>query len=87
MGGFLFNGNVGGSRRNQPQLRPVRSRRDNSLYPDDEYAGQCAPTIDELTYEAVSIDVAQPFGATPRGSGGDRMGDGGIVLADGAANG
>ena len=60
MGGFLFNGNGVGAGGNQPQLRPVRGRRDHSLYPDDEYAGQCAPTIDELTYEAVSIDVAQP---------------------------
>ena len=31
----------------------------NPLYPDDP-DGQCAPTIDELTYETVRIQVAQP---------------------------
>ena len=39
----------------------------NLVYPDDEYAGKCAPTIDELRYETVSIDLAQPVQTDPSG--------------------
>jgi hypothetical protein len=39
----------------------------NPLYPDDEIAGGCAPTIDELTYETVSLDLVQPGRQGPTG--------------------
>jgi hypothetical protein len=31
----------------------------NPLYPDDQRGGECAPTIDELRYEWVSIDLVR----------------------------
>jgi hypothetical protein len=39
----------------------------NSLYPDDLRVGRCAPTIDELRYEAVTITVVQPGQRGPSG--------------------
>jgi hypothetical protein len=65
---FLFNEFLGWD---QPfsNLTYVRCAPDetNPLYPDDEYAGQCAPTIDEQTFETVSIDLAQPGRQGPSG--------------------
>ena len=34
--------------------------RTNPVYPNDPSGGGCAPTLDELRYETVRIDVAQP---------------------------
>jgi hypothetical protein len=39
----------------------------NALYPDDPRAGACAPTIDGVRYETVSVDLAQPRVQGPSG--------------------
>jgi hypothetical protein len=39
----------------------------NPLYPDDPYAGGCAPTIDDLRYETVHFDLTQPVRSEPSG--------------------
>jgi len=39
----------------------------NPLYPNDEWGGGCAPTIDDLRYETVQIDLAQPARQGPSG--------------------
>ena len=39
----------------------------NPLYPNDPWAGGCAPTIDELRYETVQIDLTQPVRRDPTG--------------------
>jgi hypothetical protein len=66
--GFRFNEWVGWDQATS-NLTYVRCARDetNPLYPDDEYAGRCAPTIDEQRYETVSIDLAQPGRQGPSG--------------------
>jgi hypothetical protein len=58
---FLFNQWVGWEQATS-NLTYVRCApgETNPLYPDDEYASRCAPTIDEQQYETVSIDLAQP---------------------------
>ncbi len=59
---FIFNPHVGwdapDSNLNFIRCAPGGT---NPVYPDDEYAGRCAPTIDELQYETVIIDLAQPI--------------------------
>jgi hypothetical protein len=39
----------------------------NSLYPNDQWGGECAPTIDDFRYETVAITVAQPARRGPTG--------------------
>jgi hypothetical protein len=39
----------------------------NPAYPDDEIGGGCAPTIDDLHYETVNLDLTQPAGQAPTG--------------------
>jgi hypothetical protein len=65
---FLFNQWVGWDQATS-NLSYVRCapNETNPLYPDDEYAGRCAPTIDEQQYETVSIDLAQPGRQGPSG--------------------
>jgi len=41
--------------------------RTNPLYPADTGPGGCAPTIDDLRYETVKINAAQPVRQGPRG--------------------
>ena len=65
---FLFNPEVGhettDSNINFVRCAPGET---NPIYPEDEYAGQCAPTISEFQYETVSIDLAQPIRSEPTG--------------------
>jgi hypothetical protein len=64
---FLFNEYVGWDQATS-NLTYVRCAPGgtNPLYPEDD-AGRCAPTIDELTYETVSIDLVQPGQSGPSG--------------------
>lgn len=39
----------------------------NPLYPEDEFGGRCAPTIDEVTYETVTVSVEQLADRGPSG--------------------
>jgi hypothetical protein len=39
----------------------------NPLYPEDEFGGGCAPTVDEVTYETVTIRVDQLADRGPSG--------------------
>ncbi len=59
---FIFNAHVGWETANT-NLHYVKCAPGgtNPVYPDDEYAGKCAPTIDEFQYETVTIDLAQPI--------------------------
>ncbi|HKY49020.1 MAG TPA: hypothetical protein VJQ79_13670 [Acidimicrobiia bacterium] len=65
---FIFNGEVGGE---YPDIGLTYMKcapgETNPIYPEDEYAGECAPTIDDLQYETVIIDLAQPVRSDPTG--------------------
>lgn len=39
----------------------------NPLYPNDPEGGECAPTLDEVRYETVRIDIGQPVREGPTG--------------------
>ena len=76
---YIQNHYIGGADASLTDQRFLRCAPDrtNPLYPpqpDSENRGEsCAPTIDELTYESVSLDLVQP----------DRRGPGGIwVVSD-----
>jgi hypothetical protein len=58
-----------GSGLNEGDFVFIRCARDetNPLYPADPEGGECAPTIDELSYETVKITVAQPDRQLPGG--------------------
>jgi len=65
---FVFNGHVGWEDylSNMTYVRCAPGRT-NPLYPNDPYASECAPTIDESRYETVQIDLAQPGQEGPSG--------------------
>jgi hypothetical protein len=49
------------------QLIRCEPGKSNPIWPSDEIAGGCAPTIDDFDYEAVEIHVAQPGMGGPEG--------------------
>jgi hypothetical protein len=65
---FLFNPHIGWDEASA-NLHYMRcaTGETNPIYPDDEYAGRCAPTIDERQYETVIVDLAQPVRSDPTG--------------------
>lgn len=65
---FIFNGWVGWEHpdTNLTYMKCAPGET-NPIYPEDEYAGECAPTIDDLQYETVIIDLAQPVRSDPTG--------------------
>jgi hypothetical protein len=70
---YMLNGFAGGAGSALTDLRFLRCApgRTNPLYPpqpDSNNPGEsCAPTLDELTYEAVRLDLAQPGRQGPGG--------------------
>lgn len=54
----------GTQRRSVVRCAPGRT---NPLYPNDTRGGGCAPTIDEVRYEHVGIDLYQPIRRDPTG--------------------
>lgn len=65
---FLFNPFVGWDAA-ESNLYYLRCAPDevNPMYPDDDLGGRCSPTIDDLRYETVIVDLAQPVRSEPSG--------------------
>lgn len=57
----------GGIRADGVQLIRCEPGKSNPIWPNDEVAGGCAPTIDDFHYERVEIYVAQPGKRGPEG--------------------
>ena len=65
---YLFNPFVGWEQADSNLIYvKCASGETNRMFPEDEGAGRCAPTIDEFQYETISIDLAQPVRSDPTG--------------------